>query len=456
MGSNQAGLPGPSSVEDQDARHVLVPWKKQSANRGMEITKADGVYLWDRDDRQYLDFTSQFVFANFGHNEARVVDAIVDQAHKLMEVASPFVTGPKAEAASLLSRVTPGDLNRVFFSTGGAEANEAAIKMARDATGRPLICSRSPSYHGSTYGAMSVSENVASRAFEPGVPGVLTAPVCNPYRCRHAQPGERCQDCGGHCAQELEEVLLQHGPERVAAVMLEPIVGSSGGAIVPGDGYLEAVREICNKYGILLIADEVMTGFGRTGRWFACDHWGVVPDLMTLAKGLTGGYIPMGATVVREAVAAHWNDRPLRHGHTYSGHTLGAAAVVASVKVYQEDNLVARSADLGEYLLERASELQARHPSIGDVRGKGLFVAAELVQDRRTKEPIGGVGNASAKEQILADAWQAGLYLFSPVASNVIMLSPPLTISKDQIDEAMTIVDSVLKSADARVNTSTR
>ncbi|MDE2572178.1 MAG: aminotransferase class III-fold pyridoxal phosphate-dependent enzyme, partial [bacterium] len=290
------------AIRSQDAAHVLVPWKKQSGDRGAPIVKSEGCYFWDAQGTRYLDFTSQFVFTNFGHGEPRVLEAIKHQVDQLAVMASSFVTAPRAEAASKIAEVAPGDLGRVFFSTSGAEANEAALKMARDITGRPLVCSRYRSYHGSTFGAMTLSRDNRSWPFEPGVPSVIYAPTCDPYRCRHAPPGGRCTDCADHCADQLEDTLIWNDPQRVAAVILEPIVGANG-VIVPAEGYIQRVREICDRYGILLIADEVMTGFGRTGRWFACEHWGVVPDIMTLAKGLTGGYIPLAATVVRDALA---------------------------------------------------------------------------------------------------------------------------------------------------------
>jgi taurine---2-oxoglutarate transaminase len=438
-------------VRKDDARHVLVPWKRQGLERDVPIVRAEGVYFWDAEDRRYLDFTSQFVFTNFGHGEVRVIEAIGRQANQLPVIASSFVTEARANAAARIADVAPGDLNRVFFSTSGAEANEAALKMARDLTGRPLLCSRYPSYHGSTAGAMTLSRDDRSWPFEPGIPSVIYAPICDPYRCRLAPAGGRCTDCAEHCARSLEDVLLAHGAGRVAGIFLEPIVGTNG-VIVPADGYLQLIREICDRYGILLIADEVMTGFGRTGRWFAVEHWGVVPDLMTVAKGLTGGYVPLAATIVREAHATYWTERPLVHGHTYSGHALGCAAAVAALDVYQEDQLVERSAELGTYLLEGARSLMERHPAIGDVRGKGLFVGLELVRDRRTKEPFVDPNRKtampSAKDRVLARAWNDGVYVM-PGHGGTIILAPPLMVTREQIDEGLGVIDGALSLADA-------
>jgi taurine---2-oxoglutarate transaminase len=443
-----------STLQAHDKAHVLVPWRAQGGERGPLINRAEGVYFWDTSGRRYLDFTSQFAFSNFGHGERRVVQAIQQQVDMLPVIASQFVTASRSEAAYLLSQVAPGDLNRVFFSTSGADANEAAIKMARDLTGRPLICSRYRSYHGSTYGSMTLSRDPRSWAFEPGIPSVIYAPICDPYRCRYTPPGGRCEDCGEHCAKNLEEVLLQHGPDRVAGVILEPIVGANG-IIVPADGYLQQVRSICDRYGILLIADEVMTGFGRTGRWFACEHWDVVPDIMTVAKGMTGGYVPMAATIVREPLAQHWDDHRFVHGHTYSGHALGCAATVASIHVYQENDLILRAAKLGEDLLNGARDLMDRHPSVGDVRGKGLFVGMELVRNRQTKEPFVNPSRlesgSTAKNRVLTRCMEEGVYIMAGQAS-VIMLCPPLTITREQIDEALSVLDRALNLSDVEVD----
>ena len=441
-----------------DSAHVLVPWTVQTAPRDRVITRATGPYFWDSYGQRYLDFSSQFVFSNFGHGEPRVIEAIAAQAANLVEVGSPFATEPRARAATLLAEVTPGDLNRVFFSTGGSEANEAAFKMARDITKRPLVCSRYKSYHGSTYGSLSLSGYSSGWSFEPGVPGVVHVPVCDPYRCAYAPAGGRCESCGEHCATELEQTLRNLGPERFGAIFLEPIPGSSGGVTVPADGYLQRVREICDRYGILLVADEVMTGFGRTGSWFACDHWNVVPDIITLAKGITGGYIPMGATVLRESLAATWDERPLLHGLTYTGHTLGCAAVVASIGVYRQDGLVERSREMGQYLLDKAVELMDRHLSIGDVRGKGLFVGIELVTNRQSKAPMlrgrdGGTASPTVKQQVLMQLMSEGIYNFNGLSPNVLVLAPPLIIARAQIDEAMAALDRALILADQVVET---
>lgn len=442
-------------ISELDAQHVLVPWKKQGGPRDLPITRAEGVYFWNADGKRFLDFTSQFVFTNFGHGERRVVDAIARQAAMLPVMASSFVTVARAEAAQAIAEVAPGDLNRVFFSTGGAEANEAALKFARDLTGRPLVCSRHRSYHGSTYGAMTLSRDNRSWPFEPALAGVISAPLCDPYRCPFAAPGERCTDCVEHCIGLLVDVLQQYGPERIAGIIVEPITGSNG-LIVPAEGYLKRLREVCDTYGILLICDEVMTGFGRTGRWFASDLFDIVPDIMSMAKGLTGGYVPLGATIVREELAKQWDTRPLVHGHTYSNHALACAAASAAIAVYHEDHLVERCAEVGPYLLQRAAWLMSRHVSIGDVRGKGLFVGMELVRNRKTKQPLieAGAAAPTVKDRVLARAMEEGVYVMAGQAGSVIVMTPPLSITREQIDEGIDVLDRALALADAEVEAS--
>jgi taurine--2-oxoglutarate transaminase len=363
-------------------------------------------------------------------------------------MSSPFASEPKARLAQLLAEVTPGDLNKTIFSTGGAEANEAAIKLCRLATGKFKIISRYRSYHGSTQGAMTVARDYRSWPNEPGIPGVVYAldPYC--YRCPF---GLEHPHCDLQCAQHIEDVIrLQGGRRYVAALIVEPIVGSNG-IIVPPDGYMQRLREICDQHEVLLIADEVMTGFGRTGEWFACDLWGVVPDIMTMAKGITGGYVPLGATVVRQHIADAFDEEMLFHGHTYSGHELACAAGVRTIEVYKEDNLIQRAREMGQLLLTKAEELKEKHPAVGDIRGKGLFVGLELVKNRETKEPmvdyLEPLPRSTVKHAVLAEAMRQGLYIM-PGVSSVIILAPPLTITEDEIEWAASVLDDALVIAD--------
>lgn len=433
-----------------ETEYVLYPWVAQKGLSPVIVDHAKGNYFYDLSGKQYLDFTSMFVFSNLGHANERVVEAISRQAGRLPTAASPFATEPKARLAKLLAEITPGDIKKTFFSTSGAEANEGAIKIARMTTGKQKIIARYRTYHGSTFGAMALSNDFRNWACEPSVPSVVHCldPYC--YRCPF---GLTYPGCDLQCAKHVEDVIgFEGGAKRVAGFIAEPIVGANG-IIVPPDGYWQRIREICDKYEVLMICDEVMVGFGRTGKWFAIEHWGVVPDVITMAKGITSGYVPLGATSMREWVAKAFESNPWVHGHTYSGHTLAMAAGVATIEAYKADGLIQRSAEMGNYLLDKALELQQKHPSIGDVRGKGLFVGMELVKDRKTKEPVHdgsveGPRPPTAKMKVLAQAMKEGIYCL-PGQASVIMLAPPLTIAKDEIDHAMDVFDKALPIADA-------
>jgi taurine--2-oxoglutarate transaminase len=437
------------TIRKYELEYVLYPWVVQKGLNPLVVDHAKGNYFYDSSGKQYLDFSSQFVFSSLGHGDERMVRAIAKQVAKLENMASSFATEPKARLAKLLAEITPGDIKKTYFSTSGAEANEGAIKLARLATGKQKIIARYVGYHGSTYGAMSLSNDHRNWACEPSIPGIIhcLGPYC--YRCPF---GATYPSCNLQCAKHLEDVIqFEGGAKRVAAFISEPIVGANG-IIIPPDGYWLKVREICNKYEMMLICDEVMTGFGRTGKWFAIEHWGVVPDVITMAKGITGGYIPLGATSMREWVAKKFEETPWVHGHTYSGHATSMAAAVAAIEVYKTDGLVHRSAEMGNYLMERALELYEKHPSIGDVRGKGMFVGLEMVKDRKTKEPIHdpwieGPRPPTVKMKMLAKMLQEGVYCL-PGQTSVIMLAPPLTITKDEIDYAMDVFDKALLIAD--------
>ena len=447
--ATKVGL-NPDVIKQDEVEHVLYPWQAQKGLSPIVVDRAAGNYFYDASGKQYLDFSSQFVFSNLGHADPRMAEAIAQQAKKLENAASPFATEPKARLAKLLAQITPGDISKAYFSTSGAEANEGAIKLARMATGKEKILARWGGYHGSTFGAMAISNDYRNWACEPSIPNVVhcLGPYC--YRCpmRATYPS-----CDLACAAHVEDVVRFEGREkRVAAFIAEPIVGANGIIDAP-DGYWQKIREICDKYGMLLILDEVMTGFGRTGKWFAIEHWGVVPDVITMAKGITSGYIPLGATCMRPGVAQEFENKQWVHGHTYSGHTLAMAAAVAAIEIYQSDRLIERAAEMGAYLMEKARELQEKHRSIGDVRGKGLFVGLELVKNRKTKEPIHdpwfeGPRPPTAKLKVLGQALKEGIYCL-PGQTSVIILAPPLTIKKDEIDLAMRVFDKALEIADA-------
>src|SRR6476469_6319446 len=343
-------------VVDDAKRYVLHSWSVQNTLSPIAVAGAEGRHFWDYEGKRYLDFASQLVNVSIGHQHPRLVAAIKEQADKLCTIGPPMATEPRSTLARLITEVTPGDISMTFFTNGGAEANENAIKLARWYTGRQKIVARYRSYHGATAGAITLTGDPRRCAAEPGISGVVRMFDPYTYRCPAGHP-DPCPVCTG--APHLEEILQYEGAHTVAAVILETVTGTNG-IIIPPDGYLQSVREVCDRHGILLIADEVMAGFGRTGKWFAVDNWDVVPDILTVAKGINSGYVPLGAMVVRE---------PIADGVTYSGHPLACASGVASIEAFQEEGIVEQSAATGEIFRTELAKLMERHPSIGEVRG---------------------------------------------------------------------------------------
>src|SRR5438876_4329524 len=359
----EAGLDA-KRIQELDREHVLHSWSVQSQISPLPVAGAEGRYFCDYDGNRYPDFASQLVNVNLGHQHPKVVAAIVEQAQKLTTIGPPMAHETRAELARLIAEVTPGDLTMSFFTNGGAEANENAIKLARWYTGRHKIVARYRSYHGATAGAITATGDPRRWPAEPAIPGVVRMFDPYTYRCPAGHP-DPCPVCTG--APHLEEILQYEGPHTVAAVILETVTGTNG-IIVPPDGYLQSIREVCDRYGILLIADEVMAGWGRTGRWFGVDHWDVVPDIITTAKGINSGYVPLGAMTVREHVYDALKDRFFAGGLTYSGHPLACAAAVASIEAFREERIVENAAAMGDVLREELPRLAERHPSIGDGR----------------------------------------------------------------------------------------
>src|SRR5919202_1046496 len=368
---------GQQIVEDAK-RYVLYSWSVQDAINPIPVAGAEGRYFWDYDGKRYLDFASQLVNVSIGHQHPKVVAAIKEQADRLCTIGPPMAHEARSELARLLAEITPGDLTMSFFTNGGAEANENAIKLARWYTGRHKVVARYRSYHGATGGAITLTGDPRRWPAEPGIPGVVRMFDPYTYRCPAGHP-DPCPVCTG--GPHLEEILQYEGAHTVAAVILETVTGTNG-IIVPPDGYLQSIREVCDKYGILLIADEVMAGFGRTGKWFACEHWDVVPDILTVAKGINSGYVPLGAMIVRKPIADWVRDKYFAGGLTYSGHPLASASAVASIEAFKEEGIVENAAAMGEVLADELPRLAERHPSIGDVRGTGLLWGIELVRDR--------------------------------------------------------------------------
>src|SRR3954468_8471926 len=365
-------------------QYVLHSWSVQDALNPIAVAGAEGRYFWDYDGKRYLDFASQLVNVSIGPQHPKLIAAIRERANKLAALGPPMATEPRSTLARLISEVTPGDISMAFFTNGGAEANENAIKLARWYTGRHKVIARYRSYHGATAGAITLTGDPRRWPAEPGISGVVRMFDPYTYRCPVGHP-DPCPVCSG--GPHLEEILQYEGAHTVAAVILETVTGTNG-IIPPPEGYLQSIREVCDRHGILLITDEVMAGWGRTGKWFAVDNWEVVPDLITTAKGINSGYVPLGALTVRDHVYESIKDRFFAGGLTYSGHPLACASGVASIEIFREEGIVENAAAQGEYLRGALASLAERHPSIGEVRGLGLFWGIELVRNRETREPL--------------------------------------------------------------------
>lgn len=432
--------------------HTLTSWSKQKGINPPVIEKASGVYIYDTDGKQYLDFSSQLVCVNIGHGHPKVIQAVREQMEKVSYVYPGMTTSVRAEVGKKLSEISPGNLNRVFFTLGGAEAVENAIKLARIYTGRHKIITLYQSYHGATYGSFSAGGDPRKLAVDSQqAPGFIH--VENPYFYRCPWKSKTPEECTQNALAHLERIVQYEGPTNVAAVILEGESGSSG-CIKLTPGYWNGVKSLSDKYGFLTIDDEVMSGFGRTGKWFGIDNHGVVPDIMCMAKGLTSAYLPLGGIMVSEEIAKSFDDKPLSLGLTYSAHPVSLAAANAVLKIYEEENLIENAEQMGKYIDVKMSELMSMHPSIGDFRNTGLLGCIELVKNKKTKEPMAR-WNAPASEmnimnKVTARLFELGMYTMS--RWNYIFIAPPLCISKEQIDEGMQIISDTLKIADEYVD----
>ncbi|WP_280319571.1 aspartate aminotransferase family protein [Nocardia wallacei] len=428
-----------------DRRHVFHSWSAQRMLSPMTITAAQGSYVWDGDGNRLLDFSSQLVNTNIGHQHPKVVAAVREQAAKLCTVAPHHANAARSEAARLIAERTPGELDRVFFTNGGADAVEHAVRMARLHTGRPKVLSRYRSYHGGTETAVNLTGDPRRWPNDRGSSAVVRffGPFLYRSQFYARDEAEESQRALAH----LEQTIAMEGPDTIAAVVLESVPGTAG-IMVPPPGYLAGVRELCDRHGIVFVADEVMSGFGRTGRWFALDHFGVVPDLLTFAKGVNSGYVPLGGVALSPRIAATFDDRAYPGGLTYSGHPLATAAAVATITAMAEEGIVDNAARIGEQVLGPGlRELAARHPSVGEVRGLGVFWALELVRDRATREPLAPYGGTSpAMTEVVAACRAAGLLLF--VNFNRLHVVPPCTISETEAKEGLSILDDALALAD--------
>ena len=421
-------------------RHTLYEWSAQAHVDPIPVSRAQGVYFWTPEGKRFIDLNSQLMCVNAGHGDPRIVEAIQRQAATLA-YANPFLaTEARARLGEKLAQLCPGDIDVFFFTNGGAEANENAMRIARLVSGRHKIIARYRSYHGGTAGSLTMTGDPRRWAMEPGMPGVI--------HVRHPYHGvQRGSDTAEQALEELEEVMTLEGPQTIAAFILETVTGTNG-VLPPPPGYLEGVRALCDKYGILLICDEVMSGFGRTGKWFAVEHYGVVPDLLTMAKGLTSAYVPLGAVGLRRRLADHFQQKVFYGGLTYNSHPLGCATALATIQVYEEDNLIQRAADMGCVMRRLLDELAAKHRCVGEARNIGLFGIVELVRDRESREPLAPFNGTSPEMQMLGKFFrEAGLYTL--VRWNTFFTNPPLCITDAELTEAFGIIDEGLTRVDA-------
>lgn len=429
--------------------HNFWTWSAQAHVNPIPVKSSKGVYFWDVEGKRYLDFNSMTMCVNIGHGDQRVIDAIVHQAQELPFAGPGMATRPRAALGKLLSEITPAGLTKFLYTLGGADANENAIKLARAFTGRSKILTRYRSYHGASYGASALTGDPRRVAWEPTtMPGVVH--FLDPYRYRstlhrtnpNISEADFCTDYLNH----LEEIIQYEGPQTIAAILLESVTGTNG-IIIPPDGYMQGVRALCDRYGIVMITDEVMSGFGRTGKWFAVDHWNVCPDIMTMAKGLTSGYAPLGAVAMRPEIAAFFNERTFEGGLTYNGHPISMAAAVATIEAMQSDHMVEHAAEMGNVLSDMLAEIKDRHPSVGDVRSIGLFGILELVKDKKTKEPMAPF-NGSSPEMAAFKKYMLdhGVYLYTHWHTALII--PPLIITSEQLAEGFAVLDQALGITD--------
>jgi taurine---2-oxoglutarate transaminase len=444
-----AGIPTDvADVKALDKKHVFHSWSAQALIDPLPIASAQGSYFTDYAGKSYLDFSSQLVNVNIGYQHPRLVAAIQEYAGRMTTIQPSFANDARSEAARLIAEVAPGDLNSVFFTNAGAEANENAIRLARLHTGRHKILAAYRSYHGATHGAIALTGDPRRWASEPSISGVVH--YWGPYPYRSAFFAGTPEEETARALQHLRDVIMVEGASTIAAIILEPVVGTNG-ILVPPPGYLAGVREICDEHGIVMIDDEVMAGFGRCGEWFAVDHWNVTPDLITFAKGVNSGYVPLGGVIISDRIAASFQERVYPGGLTYSGHPLACASAVASMNIFHDEGIVEHARALGtDVIAPELAKIADRHPSVGEVRGLGVFWAVELVKDRTTREPLvpyNAAGPAAAPiNEFAAACKQRGLWPFTHF--NRTHVVPPCTISEQELREGLAILDEALEVAD--------
>ncbi|MGN1423382.1 MAG: aminotransferase class III-fold pyridoxal phosphate-dependent enzyme [Oscillospiraceae bacterium] len=438
-----------NEIKEMQAAYNLQSWSKQRGINPIPIEKADGIYMWDYDGNRYSDMSSQLVNLNVGHNCRPIIEAIKEQAEKYCYISPSYGSEPRAKLAKMVVDLMPDNMGKVFFTNGGADANENAIKIARMYTGRNKVFSRYRSYHGSSFGAGNLTGEPRRYPLEPGIPGFVH--FFDPYVYR--EPVIRFaseKEAAEYYVAKLREQVIYEGPDSVAAIVMETITGSNG-VIIPPEGYLQGVRKICDEFGIMMICDEVMAGWGRTGKMFAFENFGVKPDIVSFAKGVTCGYVQLGGVVVSKDIAAYFDDHLLSCGLTYSAHPLACAAGVACVNYYKEANILENVNKVGKVLGEILEDLKAKHACVGDVRYIGLFTSIELVKDKETKEPLVPYGKdpEGRMGRIIGALKAKGFMTYSH--ENMIFVSPPLIITEEQIREEMVKVDEVLTTVDAEI-----
>ncbi|MFB0938821.1 MAG: aminotransferase class III-fold pyridoxal phosphate-dependent enzyme [Urechidicola sp.] len=432
--------------------YTLFSWAKQGGLNPINASYAEGSYIYDREGKKYLDFSSQLMNVNIGHGNQRITDAVTKQMKEVSYVYPGMATDIRGKLGKKIAEITPGNLTKSFFTLGGAEAIENAIKLARIYTGRHKVIAQYRAYHGATNGAISVGGDPRKFAVDSNaMPNIVH--VENPYAYRCPWSSSSIEECGERAFANLERIVKLENPDSVAAILLEGESGSSGCIKYP-PMYLKKVRELCDRYGILFIDDETMSGFGRTGKMFGIDHHNVTPDIMVMAKGLTSGYLPLGAAVVTDKIAEYFNENPMVIGLTYSGHPTLCAAALENIKIIEEDNLVEKSAEMGLYIEAEVEKLKAKHPSIGDFRNTGLLGCIELVKNRETKEPT-TPWNAKPHEmeptlRMAAKVRELGMFTF--VRWNFIFIAPPLNVTKEEVDEGLKIISQVISIADEYCN----
>ena len=430
-----------------DRAHVFHSWSAQAEISPMAVAGAEGSWMWDFDGNRYLDFGSQLINVNLGHQHPKLVAAIQEAAGRLCTVAPIHADADRSEAARLIAEVAPDGMEKVFFTNGGAEATENAMRMARLHTGRQKVLAMYRSYHGSTAGSIAATGDPRRWPSEPSVPGAVH--FFGPYLYRssfHATTeAEECE----RALQHLDEVVMFEGPQTIAAVILEPVVGTNGILVPPAD-YLQGVRDLCNRHGILLIADEVMAGFGRCGEWFSIQRWDVTPDLICFAKGVNSGYVPLGGVILSDEVAATFDHRVYPGGLTYSGHALACASAVASIRIFHEEDVLGQARALGDAIGPALEKIAANHPAVGEVRGLGGFWAIELVRDRDTREmlvPYNASGaDAKPMQELLAACKERGVWPFTHF--NRMHVTPPLTTSLADLETGLAAIDDALTVVD--------